>query len=125
MSDAPLPSRVVGALVDYDVLVVDRVDDLDSAGEHNSLSVPATIRIKASLPEHWRWQTLWHELLHMLEEEQLVDLSEDEVERLAVGLCALWRRNEWVQPANAQREDLHTPWSMCCPPHCHHRVNAR
>lgn len=112
MPDA-LPSHVRGALVDYDVLVVDRVDDQDSAGEHDSLRVPATIRIKAALPPHWRWQTLWHELLHMVEEEQTLDLTEDEVERLAVGLCALWRRNAWPQPGMPASAEL-----TCIDPAC-------
>ena len=88
-----LPERIAGALCDYQVLVVERVDDADSCGEHDSLSPTPTIKIRANLPEHWQQQTLWHELLHMIEEEQTLDFIEDEIERLAVGLCALWRRN--------------------------------
>ena len=102
MTDALLPLRIRGAVADYVVEIVDRVDDQDSAGEHDSLASPATIKVKAALPPHWRWQTFWHELIHMLEEESLVDLTEDEVERLAIGLYACWKRNGWVPPGARQ-----------------------
>lgn len=97
-TDAPLPAHIIGALHDYVVELVARVDDADSDGEHDSLSVPPRIRIKASLPPAWQWQTLWHELLHMIEEEQHLDLTEDQCERLALGFAALWRRNGWTNP---------------------------
>jgi len=93
-----LPKVVKGAIVDYEVQLINPVDDQNSAGEHDSLSTPATIKVKSSLPPHWQWQTFFHELVHMVEEEQHVDLSEDEVERIALGLYACWRRNGWELP---------------------------
>lgn len=96
--NSPLPASVRGALCDYVVQLVERVDAADSAGEHDSTTTNPVIKIRANLPEHWRWQTLWHELLHMIEEEQNMDLTEDQVERLALGLCACWGRNQWRQP---------------------------
>lgn len=93
-----LPTTVVGSIVTYDVQVLDRIDQEDSAGEHDSLSTPATIKVKASLPADWRWQTFFHELLHMVEEEQFIDLTEDQVERIALGLYACWKRNNWSLP---------------------------
>ena len=98
MTSTALPSSIIGARCHYHVELCERVDAEDSAGEHDSMHEPPSIRIKASLPEHWRWQTLWHELLHMVEEEQTLDLNENQVERLATGLCALWWRNKWEQP---------------------------
>lgn len=94
----PLPERVEGAIVTYEVQVVEHVDQQGSAGEHDSLSSPATLKVRAGLPADWRWQTFFHELLHMVEEEQHVDLSEDQVERIALGLYACWRRNGWELP---------------------------
>ena len=94
-----LPDVVYGAIRDYAVQIVERVDAEDSAGEHDSLSQHGTIKIKAILPDDWRWQTFFHELLHMVEEEQHLDLTEDVVERISLGLYACWRRNNWALPA--------------------------
>lgn len=112
-----LPARIVGALHDYDVALVERVDDADSEGEHDSLRVPPRIAIKASLPESWQWQTLWHELMHVIEEEQHLDLSEDQCERLALGFAALWRRNAWENPGE-RREATFYAINKCWDPNC-------
>lgn len=98
-----MPARVKGALHDYVVEQVARIDQQDSAGEHCSTTFPQTIKLNASLTPNWAWQTLFHELLHVVEEEQHLDFTEDQIERLALGLFALWRRNDWVLPGARPR----------------------
>ena len=94
----PLPKSLKGALHDYKVERPVRIDPQDSAGEHCSTVLPQTIKVNADLTPNWAWQTFYHELLHVVEEEQHLELTEDVVERLALGLFALWRRNGWVLP---------------------------
>lgn len=93
-----LPLNIRGLLTDYQVELVSKVDEEESAGEHCSTQVPATIRIDDALPEWWQWQTLFHEMLHMWEEEQHLDLTEDQIERLALAMYGCWHRNCWVLP---------------------------
>ena len=93
-----LPDRIVGALHDYVVEHVERVDELDSDGEHDSLRTPPRIAIKASLPEPF------------VEPEPIL---RREVRDRRLGPAHPLRRS----PRKAANGEAPEP-AWCCPPAC-------
>ena len=103
----PLPTAYQGDLCVYQVVIgtpdgsVDPEFSQGACGLHNSITDAPALYINSAMPEWWRWQTFFHEVLHSIEEEMALDLKDGktgEVERLALGLYRAWRRNGWKLP---------------------------
>ena len=100
-----LPRKVKGALCDFTVNQLEPMDmrvSVDDFGDYSSMHRKPDININKTLPEHHRWLTFWHELIHLLEEEAGIELKDEknnsEVDRFALAMLSLWRRNDWALP---------------------------
>ena len=98
-----LPKKVNGVLFSYKLTEVENFDDPDCYGVTDTDK--GTIRILKSLEPEMKWQTFWHELIHVCEQEvgmkPLKDDKEDsDADRLGLALISLWQRNKWVLPGD-------------------------
>ena len=55
-----------------------------------------TIEIKTGLTKDRKRQTLLHEIIHCIDDEYIVGLEEDQIERLTSGLLQVFRDNKGV-----------------------------
>jgi hypothetical protein len=83
--------RIIGKR--YRLLVVEKVDEEDSYGEHSYAKQEIRLRDEQSF-EPAR-DTLLHEALHGVDEQMSIGLSEKQVRMLGSGVLALMRDNPW------------------------------
>jgi len=98
-----IPKHVRGVLFDYKVVQVERFDDPDMYGDIDCDK--GIIRVLKNLEPAIKWQAFLHEFLHACEQEVgLKDLKDkkgdSDVDRLALAMFSLWRRNNWVLPGD-------------------------
>ena len=76
----------------YSISTVATIDDDGNSGE---IDVRAcTIKLIDGLADHMRQESLLHEVIHGVDEELSIGLTEEQVRRLSVGLYAVYRENE-------------------------------
>ena len=101
MTLPPLPKKVKGQLVVYDVFNERPLADGASAGFEDKDGYPV-IRVSPTLAPELRWEAFFHELLHAAEFEQGLDLPDTRddpiVDRLAMALTGFFIRNNWTLP---------------------------
>lgn len=95
----PIPRSVLGALCKVPV----KIRHLpDAAGMFLSGNRKPQIRINKVLPHDYRWQTFFHELIHLMELDGGFELKDEDhdshVDRLATQMFATWLRNGWTLP---------------------------
>ena len=97
----PIPSKIKGPLSAVPVVLTRLDDGITGRFRGNDDGMPE-ILIEERLGLPYRWQTFFHELLHLLEmdgEFELKDKPNDsDANRLATGLLAMWLRNNWKLP---------------------------
>lgn len=101
MKFPPLPRKVKGQLVTYDVLAERPNADGASAGFEDKNGYPV-IRVSPTLAPEFMWQAFFHELIHAAEFEQGLTLPDTEdnpiIDRLAMALTGFFIRNNWTLP---------------------------
>ena len=98
-----LPKRVKGVLFKYKVIEVDSFDDADQYGITDVDK--GTIKILQSLEPSLKWQTFFHELIHVCEQEVGMrelkdDKGDSDADRLGLALISIWQRNKWILPGD-------------------------
>ena len=100
-----LPKKVKGALCDFTVNLREPQDmrvSPDDYGDFSSHHRKPEINVNKVSPEHWQWQTFFHELTHLIEEEAGIEMKDNkgnsEIDRFAFAMLAVWRRNGWALP---------------------------
>ena len=102
MRDLPsLPKKVIGSIADVKV-VVGRTDSTNAGEFTEDDNLMPEIRVSDKLAAPLRWETWFHEWLHMMEFESGVRLRgeqpDDDVDRLAMAMYACYLRNGWTLP---------------------------
>ena len=69
-----------------------------TAGLYDADSDEVTISIISHEPRREKWIIFFHELLHDLEIEGNVNLTEKEVEAISTALFSCFMRNDWALP---------------------------
>ncbi len=99
----PIPKEVIGA---YGVLKIQYVNKLPkpenpeeyTIGLYQTDKNELTISILRREPRREKWVIFFHELLHNLEDEGAVSLTEKEVDAISKALFSCFLRNEWKLP---------------------------
>jgi hypothetical protein len=88
-----IPEKVkIGPFI-YDVLRVDRNDSDFPKGDGGKIACVDfklnRIKIQCDISDQAAWESLWHEIVHVLDVHCDTDLSERDVSRLSYALCGV------------------------------------
>lgn len=87
-----IPSEVKIGYQTYKVVEVPCVNKFEPrAGEIDYMN--GIIRIDADMADDRKFETLWHEIIHGIDEFMAVDLTEEQVRRLGRGLAVVLTDN--------------------------------
>lgn len=102
-----LPRRVLGAVADYDVVLVspDQLPE-GAVGLHSGTGRSgARMAVSEDMNPDHRWQVFFHELVHKWELEGGFQLKDDDgdsdTDRLATAIYADFKRNGWTLPGGS------------------------